>query len=56
MTRLNAIEVRTITRVAGMPVEADASERITNSIGPAFEGFSAIPAHCRSTFDPQASS
>ena len=28
--------------VAGVPVDAEVAERVSNSIGPAFEGFAAI--------------
>ena len=42
MTRPSAKEIKAITEVAGVPTEAEVSERIANSIGPAFEGFAAI--------------
>ncbi len=42
MTRPSAKEIKAITEVAGIPVDADVAERIANSIGPAFDGFAAI--------------
>ena len=42
MTRPSAKEIRAVTEVAGIPVDASVAERIANSIGPAFEGFAAI--------------
>jgi len=40
MTRAKAIKA--VTDVAGVPVDTETSERIANSIGPAFDGFAAI--------------
>ena len=42
MTRPSAKDIKAITEVAGIPVEANVAERIANSIGPAFDGFAAI--------------
>ena len=42
MTRPNAKQIKVIADVAGLPVTAETSERIGNSIGPAFDGFAAI--------------
>jgi hypothetical protein len=42
MTRPSAKEMKTLTDVAGAPVETEVAERIVHSIGPAFEGFAAI--------------
>ncbi len=42
MTRPNAKDIKAIAEVAGIPVDATIAERITNSIGPAFEGFAPI--------------
>jgi len=42
MTRPSAKEIKAVTEVAGIPVDAAVAERIANSIGPAFEGFAAI--------------
>jgi hypothetical protein len=42
MTRPTAKEVDAIANAAGVPVEAEVSVRIANSIGPAFDGFAAI--------------
>ncbi len=42
MTRPSAKEIKAMTEVAGIPVDADTAERIATSIGPAFDGFAAI--------------
>jgi hypothetical protein len=42
MTRPTAKEVDAIANAAGVPVEAEVSVRIANSIGPAFDGFAAV--------------
>ena len=42
MTRPNPKEIKIIADVTGIPVNAETAERIGNSIGPAFDGFSAI--------------
>ena len=42
MTRPSAKEIKVIADVVGLPVTAETAERIGNSIGPAFDGFSAI--------------
>jgi hypothetical protein len=42
MTRPTAREIKAMTDVAGVPVDAEVAERIANSIGPAFEGFAAV--------------
>jgi hypothetical protein len=42
MTRPSSKEVKAITDVAGVPVDAEVAARIANSIGPAFEGFAAV--------------
>ena len=42
MTKPSPKEVKAITDVAGVPVEADVAARIANSIGPAFEGFAPV--------------
>ena len=42
MTRPSAKEIKAVTEVTGIAVEANVAERITNSIGPAFDGFAAI--------------
>jgi hypothetical protein len=42
MTRPTAKEVHAMANVAGVPVETEVATRITNSIGPAFDGFAAI--------------
>ena len=42
MTRPTAKEIGAIASAAGVPVDAEVAARITNSIGPAFDGFAAI--------------
>jgi hypothetical protein len=42
MTTPTAKEIKAITDVAGVPVDAEVAARIANSIGPAFQGFAPI--------------
>jgi hypothetical protein len=42
MTRPAAKEVKAMADVAGVPVDNDVAVRIANSIGPAFDAFSAV--------------
>ncbi|RXH17668.1 hypothetical protein EAS56_00825 [Bradyrhizobium guangzhouense] len=42
MTRPTAKEIQATAQVAGVPVNEEIATRISNSIGPAFEGFAAI--------------
>ena len=42
MTKPGAKELKAVTEVAGIPMDANVAERIANSIGPAFDGFAAI--------------
>ena len=42
MTTPTAKEVKAMTDVAGVPVEAEVAARIANSIGPAFQGFAPV--------------
>ena len=42
MTKPTAKEVKAMTDVAGVPVDAEVATRIANSIGPAFEGFAPV--------------
>lgn len=42
MAKPSAKEVKAMADIVGVPVDADVGARIANSIGPAFEGFSAI--------------
>jgi hypothetical protein len=42
MTRPSPKEVKVMTDVAGVPVDAEVAARIANSIGPAFEGFAPV--------------
>ena len=44
MTTPTAKEIKAMTDVAGVPVDAYVAARIANSIGPAFEGFAPIAA------------
>ncbi len=42
MTRPTPKQIKAMSEVSGLPVTDDVSERIANSVGPAFEGFAAI--------------
>jgi hypothetical protein len=42
MTRPTPKEIKATADVAGIPVDDEIAARISNSIGPAFEGFEAI--------------
>ena len=42
MTRPSAKHVKAMAETAGVPVANDVAERITTSIGPAFDGFAAV--------------
>jgi hypothetical protein len=42
MTRPSPKEIKAIADAAGVPVDADVAARISNSIGPAFEGFAPV--------------
>ncbi|MGB8397720.1 hypothetical protein [Bradyrhizobium sp.] len=42
MTKPSPKEVKAITDVAGVPVDAEVAARIANSIGPAFQGFAPV--------------
>ena len=42
MTKPSAKEIKAIADVAGVPVSAEVATRISNSIGPAFEGFAPV--------------
>jgi hypothetical protein len=42
MSRPSPKEIKAMADVAGVPVDAATAERVSNSIGPAFEGFAAI--------------
>ena len=42
MTRPTPKEIKPIAQIAGVPVDDEIAMRISNSIGPAFEGFEAI--------------
>ena len=42
MTRPSAKEIKATAVVAGIPVDDETATRISNSIGPAFDGFAAI--------------
>ncbi len=42
MSKPSPKEIKAIADVAGVPVDAEVAERVSSSIGPAFEGFAAI--------------
>jgi hypothetical protein len=42
MSKPSPKEIKAIADVAGIPVDTEVAERVSNSIGPAFEGFAAI--------------
>ena len=42
MSKPSPKEIKAMADVAGIPVDAEVAERVSNSIGPAFEGFAAI--------------
>ena len=42
MTRPTIKEIKATAQVAGIPIDDEIATRISNSIGPAFEGFAAI--------------
>jgi hypothetical protein len=42
MSKPSPKEIKVMADVAGVPVDAEVAERVSNSIGPAFEGFAAI--------------
>jgi hypothetical protein len=42
MTRPTSKEIKPIAQIAGVPVEDEIAARISNAIGPAFEGFAPI--------------
>jgi hypothetical protein len=42
MTRPSPKEIKAMANVAGISVDTEVAERVSNSIGPAFEGFAVI--------------
>ena len=42
MTKPTAKEIKAMTEITGLPVDADVAARIAHSIGPAYEGFGAV--------------
>ena len=42
MTRPTTKEIQAAAQIAGVPVDHEIATRISNTIGPAFEGFAAI--------------
>ncbi len=42
MTKPTAKEIKAMTDVAGVPVDAEIAARIAHSMGPAFEGFAPV--------------
>jgi len=42
MSKPSRKQIIAMADVAGVPIDTEVAERVSNSIGPAFEGFSAI--------------
>ena len=42
MTRPTPKEIKAMADVAGVPIDDETATRISNSLGPAFDGFAAI--------------
>ena len=42
MTRPTPKQIKAMAEIAGVPVDDETATRMSNSIGPAFEGFAAI--------------
>jgi hypothetical protein len=42
MTRPTAKQIKAMTEVTGVPVDAEVAARIAHSIGPAYEGFAPV--------------
>jgi hypothetical protein len=42
MSKPDAKQIKAMADVAGLPVSAEVAERISHSIGPAFEGFAPV--------------
>lgn len=42
MTRPTPKQIKAMSEASGLPVSDEVSERIANSVGPAFDGFAAI--------------
>ena len=42
MTRPDPKQVKAMTEIAGVPQDSEVSARISNSIGPAFDGFAPV--------------
>jgi hypothetical protein len=42
MTKPTAKEIKAMTEVTGVPVDAEVAARIAHSIGPAYEGFAPV--------------
>jgi hypothetical protein len=42
MTKPTPKEIKAMAEIAGIPVDDETATRMSNSIGPAFEGFAAI--------------
>ena len=54
MTRPTAKEIKPIAQIAGVPVDDEIATRISNSIGPAFEGFATIAGTLPFDLEPAA--
>lgn len=52
MTRPTTKEIKATAQVAGVPVDDEIAARISNSIGPAFEGFAAIAGTLQFDLEP----
>ena len=42
MTKPTAKQIKAMTEITGLPVDADVAARIAHSIGPAYEGFASV--------------
>ena len=42
MTRPDPKQIKAMTEIAGVPQDSEVSARISNSIGPAFDGFAPV--------------
>ncbi|MDO8399921.1 MAG: hypothetical protein Q7T45_19070 [Bradyrhizobium sp.] len=42
MTKPTAKEIKAMTEITGLPVDAEVAARIAHSIGPAYEGFASV--------------
>jgi hypothetical protein len=54
MTRPATKEIKAMAQVAGVPVDEEIAARISNSIGPAFEGFEAVAGTLPFDLEPES--